>query len=95
MKSKIVAGTPVWVVGYDEDGVPLDVTGYVFIAEVCGFAVMTPYINDMENIEELLAYHARETASDYETNLAVYPAKDCFTTQEEAQAALDAHWVEL
>ena len=50
---------------------------------------MSPYINGMEHLESIMAYHVQETVENYDTNLAVFPSEDCFTTKDAAFAARD------
>ena len=42
----------------------------------------------MTRIEGILTYHAQETAENYDTDLVVFPAVDCWPTREAAHAAL-------
>ncbi len=89
-KQKTIPGTGVWVVNRDEYGEACDVSGYMFLAEVSGFVILTDYISDLESLGDTMAYHAAETSENYDTNLAVFPADDCYLTREEAEAALEA-----
>ncbi len=89
MSLKIKPGTEVWVLERDEDGTSCEVSGYMFLAEVCDFVIASSYINGMEHIEGILAYHAQKTVENYDTNLVVFPAVDCFTTKEAAFAERD------
>lgn len=61
METKLDAGSEVWVVERDEDGIACEVSGYMFLAEVHDFVIASSYINGMEHIEGILAYHAQET----------------------------------
>ena len=88
MEEKLNAGAEDWVVERDEDGNACEVSGYMFLAEVAGFVIASSFINDLERLESTLAYHAQETAENYDTDLAVFPAVDCWPTQEAAHAAL-------
>ena len=88
--AKFTPGEEVWVVERDEDGIACEVSGYVFLAEVAGAVILTPYINDLEDLEDLLGYHIGETRDNYDTDLAVFPAADCYTDQETAEAELKA-----
>lgn len=83
-------GANVWVVERDEDGCAVDVSGYMFLAKVIDAVIMTAYINNLKSVRETLSYHIQETAEKYNTDLAVFPADDCYTTQEEAEKALEA-----
>lgn len=88
--AKFTPGEAVWVVERDENGDACEVSGYVFLAEVADAVILTSYINDLEYLEDLLDYHIEETRDNYATDLAVFPADDCYTDQEAAEAALKA-----
>lgn len=83
-------GEEVWVVGRDEGGYACEFSGYVFLAEVADAVILTPYINDLEDLEDLMDYHICETRDNYDTDLAVFPAFDCYHTKGAAEAALKA-----
>lgn len=85
----LTPGEEVWVVERDEGGNACEYSGYVFLAEAAGAVILTAYINDLEDLEELLEYHIEQTAEDYDTHLAVFPTSDCYTSREEARAALE------
>ena len=86
---KFEPGTPVWVVERDEDSNPYDVSGYVFLAQVGDFVIASPYINDHDELDYLMEYHRRETCEDYDADLPVFYADDCFATHEAAREALE------
>lgn len=84
----LIPGADVYVVERDDRGVAVDFSGYMFLA-VAGHAVIcTPFINDLETLEETLDYHIQETAEDYDTALVVVPVEDCYSTQYGAKEAL-------
>lgn len=83
-------GMPVYIVERDEDGNVCDTTGYMFLAQACDYVIVTAWINDLETAEETLEYHAQETAANYDTDLSVFPLRDCYISKEEAQLALNA-----
>lgn len=87
---KFTPGAEVWVVERTGGGTACDVSGYVFLAEVAHAVIATPYIDDLEDLEELLNYHIEETADNYDTDLVVLPAADCYTDKDAAHAALRA-----
>lgn len=89
MDIKIEPGAEVWVLERDEDGTPCDVSGYMFLAQSGEFVIVSPYINGMDRFEGIMAYHVQETAETYDTDLAVFPAENCFTTRDAAFAARD------
>lgn len=82
-------GQSVYVVERDEDGNACETTGYMFLAKSAGAVILSSYINDMETLEETLQYHIEQTAEDYDTNLAVFPASDCYETLHQAETALE------
>ena len=81
-------GEQAWVVERDEDGHACDVSGYMFLAEVAGAVILTPYINDIDDLEGTMQHHIEETAENYDTDLAVFPLADCYCAREEAIQAL-------
>lgn len=89
MSLGIKPGAEVWVLERDEDGAPCDISGYMFLAQSGESVIVSPYINGMKRFDDILAYHEQETAENYDTALAVFPAEDCFTTREAAFAARD------
>lgn len=82
-------GQEVWIVERDEDGEAVDISGYVFLAEVAGYAILSPYVNECGDLEYLLDYHRRETASDFDADLPVVLLSDCFASLTAARHALD------
>lgn len=81
-------GQSVYVVERDECGNACETTGYMFLAKSADAVILSSYINDMETLEETLQYHIEQTAEDYDTHLAVFPASDCYQTLAQANAAL-------
>lgn len=82
-------GQPVWIIERDEDGEPCGVSGYVFLAEVADCAILSPYVNNHEDLKYLLDYHRRETNADFDADLPVVLLSDCFASQKGAHFALD------
>lgn len=87
---KLRAGDEVFVLERDEVGLACGVAGYMFLAEAGGRAIVTPYINDMEDLDGIMEYHVEETVENYDTALAVFPMEDCFADRERAHTALRA-----
>lgn len=82
-------GQRVWIVERDEDGEAFDVAGYVFLAEVAEYAILSPYVNHHDDLEYLLDYHRQQTNTDYDADLPVVCITDCFASQKAAHFALD------
>lgn len=83
-------GEPVYVVERDEDGNACETSGYMFLAKSADAVILSPYINDLDTLEETLEYHIEQTAEDYDTHLAVFPAADCYENLDLATKALNA-----
>lgn len=86
MDIKFEPGAPVWVIERDEAGEERAVSGYMFLAQSKEFAIVSPYINSIEDVDDTLAIHVRKTARSYGTDLAVFPIGDCYETLDEAMA---------
>lgn len=86
---KFTPGHEVWVVERDEAGNPCEVTGYVYLATVGHAVILTAYIDDLEELGDLLDYHIEQTYEDYDTHLAVFPACDCYPNRLAARCALN------
>lgn len=83
------AGDTVWVLTRDEDGVPNDVDGYMLLAVAGNAVIVTSFVDDQDDLDSTLAYHIRETAVNFDSDLAVFPLSDCYAVYEAARAALD------
>lgn len=81
-------GDTVWVVTRDENGNADEVSGYMFLAAVDYFAILSMFINDVEYLDETMAYLADDTAENYDTDLSVFPLADVYREKEKAEIAL-------
>lgn len=81
-------GQRVYVVERDEDGTACEVSGYMFLAKAADAVILSSFINDLETVEDTLQYHIEQTAEDYDTHLAVFPASDLYATYTQACLAL-------
>lgn len=61
----------------------------IILAEVAGYAILSPYVNDHGDLEYLLDYHRRDTCMDYDADLPVVYLDDCYPSQMAAHHALD------
>lgn len=83
--TKFSPGMPVWVIERDEDGNAAETSGYIFLAHVEGFVILSPYVEDYD-FDGILAYHVQCTAEDYATPLSVFPDEDCYVSKEGCEA---------
>lgn len=88
--TRFQAGDTVWVLMRDEDDVPCDIGGYMFLAFAGTAVIVTAFIGDHDDLDGTLAYHIEETAVNFDSDLSVFPIPDCYAAREDAQAALDA-----
>ncbi len=77
-------GDKVWVIDR-ENGEPVDISCIQFLAKSEGFIIGTAWINDLD-ISGTIEYHINETQDNFGTDLKVYPDRDCYLTEEEAEA---------
>lgn len=79
-------GDEIWVIDR-EDCVAVDISCVMFLAKSKGCIIATSWINDYD-LDETLEYHIDTTQGNFDTELKVYPDKDCFLTKEEAEEKL-------
>ncbi len=89
---KFKEGDLIWVIDR-EDGEAVDVSGVQYLAKCKNCVIATAFVNDYD-FDETLEYHISETQEHFDTELKVYPEEDCFSTREEAEAALAEREVE-
>lgn len=87
--SQLRPGAEVFVLERDDEEKACEVSGYMLLAVVKDAVIVSAYINDLDAIESTLDYHIRETAENYDTDLAVFPLKDCYSSSYDAHTALD------
>lgn len=87
MSKNFIPGETIWIVERDETGYASEVSGLVFLAEVAGAVIVTPKIYGREGLKEIMAYHIEETVENYDTDLSVFPAQDCYRCKHEAVEA--------
>lgn len=87
MSKNFIPGEIIWIVERNEAGTAFDVAGCIFLAEVADAVIVTPKIYGRDSLEEIMAYHIEETAENYDTDLSVFPAQDCYRCKHEAMEA--------
>ena len=81
-------GEAIWAVERDDIGCAYDVSGYMFLAEVCGCAIVSSYIDDAITAPQNLAELIRETANGESSSVCVFPRADVFVDPVKAQELL-------
>lgn len=84
-------GDSVFVIEREPTGKPIRVTGYMFIALACGYAICSCYNLDYVNVKSIMKYKAMETSENDDTNFCVFRLDDCYDTYA---SALDAMIIE-
>ena len=93
-KNQLRPGDPVSIIErecesvYDELGDPIDVSSYMFIAIVGKYVIATPWVDDIDSLDETLSYFVKQTAAESSSDLVVLPIADCYASYEEATANL-------
>lgn len=82
------SGHEVWIVERDEDGEPECVTGCVFLAQVKGYVIVAGFLNGSGDVDEILEDQAEQTLIEYNGDLSVFPACDCYLDKESALKAM-------
>ena len=85
---EVKAGSSVWVLERRDDGDAYDVSGYMFLAKVANYVILSSFVGDIEDLDGTLAYLSEETANYSNADLLVFPADDCFLSESEAHIAL-------
>lgn len=89
MENNFTPGCRIYLVERDEDRIPVDVSGYMFITHVREeYAILSVYISDLETLEETLEYHEQECCENYDTDLVVAKLSDCYSCFEYAEKAM-------
>ncbi len=84
----ITPGECVWAIVRDEIGEPVDIDGYLFLANTMGAVILTPYINNLPHLDDVIKHLIEETAEDIRLPLVIFPDTDCYLSYEDAQAAM-------
>lgn len=82
-------GDKVYIIERDENGRAFEVTAYMFLAKANEAVICTIFVNNSEDVNDILQYHIKRTAENWDTYLSVFPVGDCFRNREEAEKALE------
>lgn len=87
---KFSPGQMVYAIERDEYGKACDVSGYMFLAVAGNEAILSVYINDIDDLYGMMEEHVIRTREGFRTTLCVFPLSDCYETCEEAEAEMEA-----
>jgi len=82
------AGQYVSVVERDEDNIPYDASTYILIAQVNNYAICSPLINGLDDLDYILDYYVSVSANNCFTDIVIFDVDDVFDSYEEAAAQL-------
>lgn len=88
MAEKFNPGDSVFVVLRDNCAEPVEVSGYIFLAQVQDTVFASPIINGHRDLEMILCYMMSVTETDDELMMVAVPVDDCYRTREEAKEAM-------
>lgn len=78
-------GDIIWVVERDEDDVACEFCGYIFVALVNKYVIVSSAYNGTYDIGIILDHQAAQTAIEGSAYLKVFPVYDCYETKGEAK----------
>lgn len=91
MIDNLNVGSEVSVVERDEDGEACEATKYLFLTEIHGYVLCSPYFirwGRELDIDELLGHFSVQTIEQETADIYVFPSEDCYETLKEAKEAL-------
>ena len=84
MSKNFEPNSSVWVIERDINGDVIDICNYVFIEALMGYALLSPHINYLKKLEEILQYYYESSCLNYSSGIIVVRLDDCFSSKEEA-----------
>ena len=84
----LVPGDTVWVVHDDGYCYGSGISGYIFLENVNHYVIASSFVSRVKNLRETLQYNAEETQEEGYTELVVFPEKMCYSSRDDALAAL-------
>lgn len=88
MRAKFNPGDPVFCVLRDNCAEPVEVTGYIHLAQVSDVVLAAPGINGQRDLDSVLCYLMNCTEDEDELPLVAVPVDDCYHTLEAAKEAM-------
>ena len=85
----LVPGNTVWVVHDDNYCSGSGISGFMFLANVSHYVIASCFVNHLKTLPETLRYYADEVQEEGYTELVVFPEKMCYSSRDDALAALE------
>lgn len=82
-------GEEIWVIERDDYGDALGFSCCVFVAKSENYVIASSHIYQCEGAKEILKCLNEQTAIEYNCEMLVYPADDCYLDKQSAEAALE------
>jgi hypothetical protein len=81
-------GMAVWCLERDGADNAVGIAGGIFLARVQAAVIVSPYPDDMTDLDDILIHHYEQTRECCETALCVFPSCDCYPAESLAREAL-------
>lgn len=85
----LVPGNTVYVVHDDNYCSGSGISGFMFLANVSHYVIASCFANHLKTLPETLRYYADEVQEEGYTELVVFPEKSCYSSRDDALAALE------
>lgn len=85
----LVPGNTVYVVHNDNYCSGSGISGFMFLANVSHYVIASCFANHLKTLPETLRYYADEVQEEGYTELVVFPEKSCYSSRDDALAALE------
>ena len=85
----LVPGNTVWVVHDDGYCSGSGISGFMFLANVSHYVIASCFVNHLKTLTETLRDYADEVQEEGYTELVVFPEKSCYSSRDDALAALE------
>lgn len=82
-------GEEIWVIERDDYGDALGFSCCVFVAKSENYVIASSHIYQCEGAKEILKCLNEQTVIEYNCEMLVYPADDCYLDKQSAEAALE------
>lgn len=82
-------GEEIWVIERDDYGDALGFSCCVFVAKSENYVIASSHIYQCEGAKEVLKCLNEQTVIEYNCEMLVYPADDCYLDKQSAEAALE------